>query len=762
MATLYQWRDSVNQQPVKKPYSATPPTGMTQPAVASPEGGAQPMQRKSFADTLSAPIGHVEPPKQRTFSDLKIGVPQMPQMQAASQPQLSAQRQQAMGAAYGAIAQALQPQTDASESETLARNQYLKAQADALRQVKEQGATMGQVQTGQMPGVVARSFEKTFLPARAEFEAGIRADEAARRSQDQAQAIQGLGTLEQAQLGQQQLAQQASQFSDQMAFNTWATQEGFSQEEAARAWQTMENQRQIQSQEKISFAGLSLEEKALAQEATQFTSRIDFDRWATQAGLDENQKARIWQGVENERDRIARAEESGLARELQRYIADRGFEIDDRQISETIRQFDSKLDFDKWATQAGLDEQEKDRVHQARLQDIEQSFLTGERIAAQDWSYIMEDLSQKRLENTMRLEQSLNLDTLEKQNSHDTLMMQLQQQYAQDAQIAGFSHDKEMTTIQNEYATALQQMGYTQQQAMQSAQIMADSINLGRELTFKQTLAAAEMMQNDMHFMAEMGVKRDQLDITKQQITDELGLKKEMWENEKLNQLIDKSAMLLELSDGNQDMTNMATEYFINAIAPDFGWTDDQKASAMQAMKATATEITQLPVVANADTKATAYDNIILTPEAIESSKYNTTEDLITDLEGTATQVYKMLDSNSQYNQVDSGVALDLVNRVKTALLSVGINEPLLINKSEENTNGTGRLISEKRELVGNDKRYVFPQGYIMDHWAAMINAGIDPKEAYSATVKKFGKTMVNDILNTIGARTYMNEMEGA
>lgn len=60
-----------------------------------------------------------------------------------------------------------------------------------------------------------------------------------------------------------------------------------------------------QLQREIESGRLTLEEKELAQNASQFDSKLDFDRWATQQGLDQQVADRVWQSSEQALDRAA-------------------------------------------------------------------------------------------------------------------------------------------------------------------------------------------------------------------------------------------------------------------------------------------------------------------------------------------------------------------------------------------------------------------------------------------------------------------------
>jgi len=54
-------------------------------------------------------------------------------------------------------------------------------------------------------------------------------------------------------------------------------------------------------EDKFRTKDLDLREQQLAQEGSQFADRLSFDRWATQAGLDDAEASRIWNATQNEK-----------------------------------------------------------------------------------------------------------------------------------------------------------------------------------------------------------------------------------------------------------------------------------------------------------------------------------------------------------------------------------------------------------------------------------------------------------------------------
>jgi len=195
-----------------------------------------------------------------------------------------------------------------------ARDAFKAAEATRQKSMREQlmGAGLRDSGTYIQEGIVNPAQEQ--LRRRMQLERQLTADRGQQSQQAIQAGIQGgtnlLGMQQQGELGfaglsveEQRLAQEGSQFQSRLDFDKWATQAGLDENSRQRIWQSIENAKGRESTEKIAFAGLSLDEKRLAQEAMQFSDRLDFDKWATEAGLAENEKQRIWEATENEKQR---------------------------------------------------------------------------------------------------------------------------------------------------------------------------------------------------------------------------------------------------------------------------------------------------------------------------------------------------------------------------------------------------------------------------------------------------------------------------
>lgn len=616
----YQWRDdparrvttaiaggqapSAGAQNVAQGAQPTQNDAVTGPAVSSPWATSAP---KSSASSPFVVPG--AKPAQGSFST----------MLANAQPP----REQNMAAANATISQLLTPQAGPSAEGQRALSDLDKQQAEQARQIKEQSALSGRMTTGQSIGDSLRLSER-MMTQRADAAGQVAAADAERATQRQQQGLSGFLSMES--LGQQaqaseasqrlaeaQMAQNAYQFQSQQDFQKWATEEGWNQDEINRGWQSIEAQKgrdfqagesaaERTSRETLAYAQLSQQDRALAQESSQFNDRLSFDRWATQAGLDDKTADRIWQANEAAKGRTFeekilgqqqkfQAGESALDRELSQTQFGARLGLDQQQLGETIRQFNSKLDFDKWATQAGLNQQEADRlwkssesdkqrayeggerqldralessqfaqtlglqkeqltenvrqfnsrqefdtwaknmditqaesdkIWQAQQSDIQRKWQSGERLSGQEHEVLVESLREKADLAKLERNQVLNLQTLEQQNKYETGIETLRQGYENSRLTQGFSHEEAMQQMQAQLQADLSAQGFSQEQALQASQIEAQKIEADRDREFQDRMQTARLLQENSQFLQTFGLDKQQVDLQAKQIMSQL------------------------------------------------------------------------------------------------------------------------------------------------------------------------------------------------------------------------------------------------
>lgn len=511
-----------------------------------------------------------------------------------------------LGLAQENIAAGFKPGA-AGPADDLARNEFQKTLDANTRATLEKSALSGRGRTGQLTGDLVNYMQQSAIPAKMDLEANLQAN----RMKDDAQRAQaaqgnllGLANLEsQEKLGlagissqekmqdkditskeklgfadlsirEKSLAQEGANFKDELAFKKYATDRGFTDAEAARAWQSREAEKEIASREKVSFAQLSQQEKELAQKAKETTDRLAWDKEALRLGLDDKTADRVWQGAENQKEREARATDSSLNRELQKYLGDRGLDIDEQEIAENIRQFDSRQEFDKWATQAGLDANAAELVWKSNESDVARKWESGERLSTQEHQVNLSRLDSELETGRMQLQQALNLETVEKQQAHDKVVLGLENEYQTLRDTTAMNHDQVMESIKNSYVTQLTKMGFDQETALQAAEIQAKQMDGALNRGLEADLARAELAYKYKSLQSEIGLNEQEIQLKKDGMAQDLtlGLKQLGLDETKIKAAIssqefqDRTAVLatfMEMSGDNPDAINKAATAFV-------------------------------------------------------------------------------------------------------------------------------------------------------------------------------------------------------
>jgi hypothetical protein len=610
-ATQYQWRDDParrmsfgNALAAAKP----PQTGVSQQATAA---GAQPTQGDSMTGAPVANPWGMGGTAQRSATPFTVPgtQPQKPgsfaEMLRTAQPA----RQGNIEQAQKTISELFTPQGPSAEGQRQLSDFDKQAQ-EARRQQAEQSALSGRLSTGQIGGDNLRMTER-LMAARADEAGKVAAADTQRADARKQQALSSLLSfeqlgqqseeaaaqreLQQAQLAQterlsmadlsvreKELAQNAQQFTSKQEFDRYALEGGWTQAEADRAWrggeaerertfQAGESAQERASRERLGFAGLSLQERELSQQSKQFTDKLNFDRWATQAGLDQQTAQRVWQSNEAERQRGFEASESNLDRAFQgsQFAQRLGLEKD--QFTEQVRQFNSRQDFETWAKRLDVDQAEVDRVWNAQQQDIQRKWQSGERLSSQDHEILVEGIREKADLRKMERNQVLNLETLDKQQAFERDIEGFRQNYETMRAREGFSHEESMAQVQADIQQRLSAQGYTQDQALQAARIEADRINQDRDLEFQDRIQFARLAQENEQFWRNFGLDRKRVDAQVDQIRKEIDAQtarldmdtKEfnaLMSDKKASKFIEASAIMMEMYGDSPDMQQKSAE----------------------------------------------------------------------------------------------------------------------------------------------------------------------------------------------------------
>jgi Arc/MetJ family transcription regulator len=167
------------------------------------------------------------------------------------------------------------------------------------------------------------------------------------------------------------------------------TREGWTveaaQKQADRDVQLTIANMEIALQREIEKGRITLEEKQMVQQASQFASQLEWEKSQFAQTLTEAERQRVWTTSENIRSEAARANENSLDRQLQREISNNNLSFQEKELAQQALQFKSQMDFNKSELAANLSEAEKDRIwksaeaaqsraHELQMQQIENAF----------------------------------------------------------------------------------------------------------------------------------------------------------------------------------------------------------------------------------------------------------------------------------------------------------------------------------------------------------------------------------------------------
>jgi hypothetical protein len=107
---------------------------------------------------------------------------------------------------------------------------------------------------------------------------------------------------------------------------------------------------------------MTLEDKKLALDASQFNSKQEYDKWALLTGVTETARDRAWKSAESATDRAWQSSESSAQRLLEKDIENGRINLEEAKLIEESLRFDDKLEYDKWAVGQGLYGEAADRT----------------------------------------------------------------------------------------------------------------------------------------------------------------------------------------------------------------------------------------------------------------------------------------------------------------------------------------------------------------------------------------------------------------
>jgi len=253
--------------------------------------------------------------------------------------------------------------------------------------------------------------------------------------------------------------------------------------------------------------------------------------------LDDAEKARLWNATEADKQRAYDSGERQLDRALSSSQFAEKLGLDKAQLSEQIRQFDSREAFDTWAKKLDVSQAEADRIWKSNQDDIMRKWQSGERLSSQEHEVAMQGLQEKADIAKMERNQVLNLQTMEQQNAYDQMMLGQKAMYDDLRMRQEFSHEESMAKMQSALQSELMRQGYTQDQALQASRLEADRIENERNRAFQDKIEFARLAQENSQFLSQFGLDKQRVQMQSDQIkasianeAERLGMDKKTFE----------------------------------------------------------------------------------------------------------------------------------------------------------------------------------------------------------------------------------------
>lgn len=386
----------------------------------------------------------------------------------------------------------------------------------------------------------------------------------------------------------------------------------------------------IGSQEKIAFAQLSQEDKALAQQAMLAGNQLEWDKQALKLGLDDRAADRIWQAAEGEKQRASQEKvafaqigsqeklqataqafegaQAELNRSLEKLLSNdkiaAQFQLSDmdHRFQEVMQEKGFVQEKDLEAMRADLQKSlqargidaatatqiadqkftemmaSKDQAFQQQMNTIKQAFITGERVSSQDWESALHAGDLAHEETMAKLTSTLRLGEAANAQAFQTAFQGMQNEFSEKMATAGFSHEEAMQSVAQNFQLQLEREGYTHEEAMQGAQLAVQVSENQMNRASQELMAAAQLASSDANFNAELLQKYhltgQELDIRRQEMVAQVGLMglqgqqlEAAIQNDKVKSAMDIAALGMEIGNGSPEAMAPFVEQFGAALS---------------------------------------------------------------------------------------------------------------------------------------------------------------------------------------------------
>ena len=385
----------------------------------------------------------------------------------------------------------------------------------------------------------------------------------------------------------------------------------------------------IASREKLAFAQLSQEDKALAQQAMLEGNRLSWEEKALKMGLDDKAIDRIWNAAEGEKERKSRetlayaqigsqeklqatqqvweAAQNELGRTLETMLSN------DRiaaqfQMADLDQRFQERMQASGFVQETEMEtmrselqerlqarglsaEQAKqvadqkftemmagrDQAFELQMNDIRQKFVTGERVDAQTWESAMKAGEMAHQETMTKLESTLRLGEQQNAQAFQSAFQEMQNSFTLFRDEQGFDRETATRMATEQFQERMTNAGFTHEEAMQGAQLATQISENQKSRASQEMMSAAQLAMTDKNFQAELRQRyqftTEDLKLRRQELTGQLtlmGLQGQQLEaaiaDQKVSSAMEIVALGMEIGDGSPESMAPFVEQFGAAL----------------------------------------------------------------------------------------------------------------------------------------------------------------------------------------------------
>ncbi len=155
---------------------------------------------------------------------------------------------------------------------------------------------------------------------------------------------------------------------------------------------------------------------------------------------------------------------------------------------------------------------------------MQRKWETGERLSTQEASVNLTRLQGEIDTGKMQVQQMLNLNTLEKQQAHDRIMLDVTNQYQVARDQGQMNHDQAMEAMKADIASRLASQGFGQDQALQAAEIQANAVQKDQDRQMATLESQAELAYKYRSLAEQSNISQQDIELRRTTANQQLNL----------------------------------------------------------------------------------------------------------------------------------------------------------------------------------------------------------------------------------------------